>query len=568
MATSLLWSSWCLTASPSADAAVKVEANRFKSTNSVSASFQVPEQKPRWTIRIGKPEATFASFDRVAAAGKYAYYLRAGRLYAADLTTGRTAWSTGSKLYGPIVATTNYVIVGSQAGTIFKFNSANGRTLWRFTAKNKPILNAEYGTDLYTLTKNTLFIRLSDAIVSLDLNTGKPKWTFSMEPTGSLKVLGDIVLAHEISSGAITSQPVVAIDAKTGKLKWRLNGSFGPLLENNGNKLYFENIWPRNDLSKYEFKMDVYDASSGKKLESKEYLPLAAGADPLVTQAQQVALNGFFLYLQADSGAIYKFDVRESSPITAKPMIEKADWLAGPYDGKLFLRTEHTAGIRSLLAEDLTEQVFEGLDNSVNVLRLNQSAAIVGQTDGELYVLHLATGKSVFRFQTGASVLRSTTISGNQLIVETEDQLLLFDLPTELQKAPVAPTLANSLKKADVSLQLNSKKITLSAPVMTHKNEYFLPAKELLERMGGALSVDNNNETYRFLYGERIVSFNSGQMKALVNEKSEPLQFEAVDVKSVLYLSAKDFERLTGASVVTDTVTRTVSVQTKTAASK
>jgi outer membrane protein assembly factor BamB len=443
-------------------------------------------------------------------------------------------------------------------------NSANGRTLWRYTAKHKPVLDADFGTDLYALTKNAVIVRLSDALVSLDLNNGKQLWSFAMEPTGSLKVLGDIVLAHEISTGAMTTQPVVAVDVKSGKLKWRLNGSFGPLLESNGNKLYFENIWPRNDLSKYEFKLDIYDASTGKKLESKEYLPLTVGADPLVIQAQQVAMNGFFLYIQADSGAVYKYDVREAVPATAKPMLEKADWLAGPYDGKLFLRTEHSAGLRSVVAEDFSEQVFEGLDNSVNFLRLNQSAAIVGQTDGELYVVNFVTGKSIFRYQTGASMVRSVTISGNTLLVETEEQLTLFDLPSELQKAPVAPTLANSLKKADVSLLLNSKKITLSAPVMTHKNEYFLPAKELLERMGGALTFDNVNETYRFLYGDRIVSFNSGQTKATVNEKTESLQFEAVDVKSVLYLSAKDFERLTGASVIADSNVRTISVQTKT----
>lgn len=113
------------------------------------------------------------------------------------------------------------------------------------------------------------------------------------------------------------------------------------------------------------------------------------------------------------------------------------EWLAGPYQGKLFV-LERMGGKRRFLVGDVGGSSLAPIQfddpyqigvNSISRLDLIGNGLYVGHTDGWFYAVSVQTGRAFFRFRTDAKNFGPTHVVGNTLVIQAGDELLAFDLP-------------------------------------------------------------------------------------------------------------------------------------------
>ncbi len=177
-------------------------------------------------------------------------------IYAADITTGRVAWTynTRDKIRAAPRIAHNHVFIGSDDGNLYALVAQTGRFLWTFEAgspiRSRPFVTNEivvfgaddgtiYGVELSGKRKwamrakravhsspyvdpveNVCFVGSFDNFVyALDASSGYTLWRFR---TGGPIVSSPAVLDDTVFIGS-TDGKVYAINANAGKEKWQFD---------------------------------------------------------------------------------------------------------------------------------------------------------------------------------------------------------------------------------------------------------------------------------------------------------------------------------------------------------
>lgn len=543
-----------LLASPTADAASYVQPNdSYDGYSSPAYLNQVQAAKPLWILNIGvesDDEWTVSAPERVAAGGKQAYYIKGGKLAAVNVHTGKAVWAFGQNLVSPVTYHNGELFVLSGQNRLYKVNAVTGKAVWSLDLSGAA---SQSGYDGRTIAYDDqrLYLHLTfGGLVAVDRKSGKLLWKEqTMYGAGQLIVTDDLLLVSASESGAITVDVVYAYDKHTGKQAWKLNSNSSPLLIDEG-KVYSRDTWPPGDLDTHQLKLDVTDAATGESIAVYSYVPLAEGEDPLGSSASKIASDGESLFVQTAAG-IYRYDTLQTGDVQQPELFRQSgQWIAGPYNNKLFFEDEDRQGITAVKLIDHNQVSYEGIDNPVSRLDFYNSGMYVGQTDGELYALNVTTGQAVFRYDTGKQQFDPFLVEDGVLLARAEGMIYAFKLPAQL----LAPINAGSAvpgvdyTRTDAGLRIDGVTVELKPEPIMINNSLYVPLRGMAEALGATVGYDAATKAVTVTYKEKTAVASNGK-----------------NINGTVYVPVRQFAELLGVGVNWDSSARVVVVDTKAA---
>jgi outer membrane protein assembly factor BamB len=191
------------------------EAWRFK-TGDLAALAWGFESGDNWTssVTVGNGEAYFGAGD--------------GRVYAVDATNGAEKWhyQTEGRVRSTPAVANGVVYAGSMDGTMYALDAATGALRWRFDTEGHGLNSGDFGFDRRTIQSSpavvngTVFFGSRDGFVyAIDATTGKQKWRFDHEQSWSIS--SPAVADGTVNTGSSDAHFFQAIDASTGRERWR-----------------------------------------------------------------------------------------------------------------------------------------------------------------------------------------------------------------------------------------------------------------------------------------------------------------------------------------------------------
>ncbi|MGN7360404.1 outer membrane protein assembly factor BamB family protein [Paenibacillus sp. SAF-054] len=525
----------------------------------------VPLVKPAWTAALDAPRESSASNPSAVTTGQErVYYIAGGKLTAKAAATGKTLWSFGTGLGNAALARTDgtKLYVGAKDGSVYRVDASTGQgaRIYRAPSGQAPSISVDGGT---------LYVFDGGSLISVDLATGKEKWR-NQDVKSLPQRVGGTLLAGAVESGAITVYTTYAIDPATGKTLWRLPGDHSGLLQSEGDKLYFQDQWPNVDYVETSANIDEVDVKTGKITASKKFVAMTADGSP-VYPPSKVVMDGNDVYVAVAGKGVFRFNY-DADPAVVKPEIieERREFIAGPYNGKLFFLNDDNRGIHARKIVDRTQVYYNGLDNPASRVDMIESGLFVGQTDGRVYALNVATGQALFRAQTAARSYGAFQVESAMLLVQAEGELQAYPLPAELAKPAAAGSSVGAFIKSDAKVTLDGKALALPAGtgVMTTDNRMFIPFRSLTEALVAKVNYDGQTKRTTVTYGAHVFSIADGSPFALIDGKQVALTYSPATLSGSLYVPIKDFGDLLGVSVKWNGATRTVEVTKGAAAVK
>ncbi|MBP3964714.1 PQQ-binding-like beta-propeller repeat protein [Paenibacillus lignilyticus] len=524
-----------------------------------AASNKVPFTKPVWTVELDKPTIENSYQAPIVIDNGTFYTIKAGVLQARSIQTGKLVWFNGTKLQaGAIQLQNGSLYVSGQDGAVYQVAAKTG------TAKRIYQANKKSTFSQFKVEGNTLYFASSLGLVSVNLATGHEKWRNTDVNSIPAKVGGKL-LVMAMESGAITVTTTYAIDEATGKTIWRLAGSHSHVLKVDGEKLYFENDWPKYDTAKFLVELDVVDLQTGKVIDTKSFVPVKQGEDPMYQYATKLVIDGDEVYVSTKDHQVYHYNLN-ADPSVVKPEIiaDEGTWIAGPYNGKLIYKNGDNIGLHARKIVDHSPVYYQGPDNPASRVDLIDSGLYVGQTDGEVYALNVATGKALSRYQTSARSYGPFQVAGDKLLVQAEGKLYAFTLPAELRK-PISGTGlgTGAFTKANASLSINGELKKFEPSMMSTSNRMLVPLRFLVSEIGAATSYNAQTKQTTVTRGDRSIILAEGAPFATVGGGQTALSYAPVVLGGSLYIPVSDIGKLLGVTVTWNGGTRTVEVSTK-----
>ncbi|QHT63094.1 PQQ-binding-like beta-propeller repeat protein [Paenibacillus lycopersici] len=522
---------------------------------SYSFENKVPAAKPLWSADLDPPSAANRVTYPPVVNGNSLYLIKNGTLVARSVASGKALWSFGTKLQpGSAVVAGSFVYVGGADGSVYKVNPSTGAgaRIYQTQAKNIYWLKAD---------GSTLYAASSGGLASINLTTGKANWTAGGDAAGHGEpiVLANMLLISTWESGAITVNTYYAVDKATGKTLWRLSGSHNKLLQADGDKLYFNNDWPRNDTSEYVAYVDIVSAKTGQVTKSLSFVKVSTALDPLYQSPKEVTMDGNDIYIVTQENGVFSYNVNDAPDAPARYV--SGDYVAGPYNGKIFFRSANNLGLYARKLFDQSAVYYEGLDNPASRVDFIGSGMYVGQTDGAVVALNVTTGKAAFRFQTGARSYGPFQAAGSTLLVQAEGKLYAFRLPAELTK-PLDQGPSGAFMKAEASLIIDGKPKQFQPGMMTLNNRMFVPMRFLMQEIGAKVSYDAASRQTTIAYGKASFALAENSASAVKDGQPIPLSYAPTVIGGSLYVPVGDIGKLLGIKVTWEPGPRTVVVTT------
>jgi outer membrane protein assembly factor BamB len=164
---------------------------------------------------------------------------------ALDRRSGQVKWAYDirkdgdqSQFHGDPLITDQLIVIGTDGniGHVYAFDRASGTVRWKYKVNERGV-----ASDVLRLGNSVYAVTLGDELLCLDLDTGKPKWTFrssfssqDFHWTSSPAVSGDRVYFGGLDG------IVYALDTQSGKQIWKrdLGGRVTTSVALKGNDLY------------------------------------------------------------------------------------------------------------------------------------------------------------------------------------------------------------------------------------------------------------------------------------------------------------------------------------------
>jgi len=509
----------------------------------------VPEAKPLWSVTLGRPgEAYEYHGNRLAVGGGKAYYLKDGKLVAANARTGAVAWTFGQRLTQPIDYRDGSLFVFDDNGKLHRVDGDTGKAKWTFDLTP---YEGEYGLALNAASMAhddaAIYISILGTLLALDRENGKLIWNSDRLQYGGFPLLhGELLLVSTTESGAITTSVTYAFEKRTGKTVWRSGSNASPLLVKDG-LLYAQDTWPAYDGATHQFRLAVVDIATGEAAGGHSYIRVPEGVDPRTAQAYVSATDGEWLYVQGSDGAVYRFDYTRPGD-EQQPRIYYGDgtWVAGPYHNKLFFEGDRGQGMYAVKLLDGNRFVYEGINNLVSRLDFHGNGMFAGQTDGVIYALDVTTGKAYFRYDTGARNFDPFLVEDGVLFAQAEETLYAFRLPQPLlNPLPAEPLPGLNYQATDATLSIDGERQTFKPSPVIIESRMYVPLRALFEAVGAKVNYDEATGNVHVSYRDR----------AFVAPRGEK-------IGNVVYVPIRDVGALLGVGIAWDDATRTVVIET------
>jgi outer membrane protein assembly factor BamB len=199
-------------------------------------ALRAADGRPAWTFRTSAPRPLIWGFESgetwisspAVAGGVVLIGSRDGNVYALDATTGKERWRYGAdaRVYSSPAVAGNAVFVGAQDGTLHAIDRLSGRGLWHFETEGKKLRSQAFGFDRTTIQSTpavaggVVYFGARDGwVYAVDAETGREKWRLDHKVSW-------INSSPAISSGVVyvgssDGHFIQAIDAATGEERWR-----------------------------------------------------------------------------------------------------------------------------------------------------------------------------------------------------------------------------------------------------------------------------------------------------------------------------------------------------------
>jgi outer membrane protein assembly factor BamB len=179
-------------------------------------------------------------------------YLYYDRVYALKVSDGTLLWYTqsGRPMYiGPVgfVVDRGTIVTASDSG-VYAYRESDGTMLWEAPSR--------MGVYDIATANGTLYATTGQAIVALDISTGKQLWQYAPGGAGldfsTILVGGNTVYSSKFSGG------LVALDVSSGNLRWQAQAGGNGNRPELGNGVLF--------IGSAEATISAFNASNGKLL--------------------------------------------------------------------------------------------------------------------------------------------------------------------------------------------------------------------------------------------------------------------------------------------------------------
>ncbi len=357
---------------------------------------------------------------------------------SADLGSPVAAYSAA---FGKTIA-----VVGDESGYVTAFNQAGGATLWSTSVgfgdaeRASPAIAPDgnvwvataYGSALYKLNGTTGAIMCSiPAATAIDASP-----MIATTPDGTVTVF------IGMTDTATLSGPTIAVDATTCKQRWSFTQYLqiaGPWatpaygVDKNGRALIFEGT---ADLDSAEYAIDAQTGApvwNFKMPGPSGNYDIAAGAT-----VSPPGNNGFsdgVLYVTSKFGIMYALDLTSGSVIwsfnynavqgvtgggRSSAALTGNTIVFGMVNGVYALNA--TTGVALWHYKDPAD--VEVISSPAIAGPAGNQIVTFGDTAGALHVLALATGASLYSYQTGNYITSSPAIVNNSILIDSADGFL------------------------------------------------------------------------------------------------------------------------------------------------
>jgi len=146
---------------------------------------------------------------------------------ALDRKTGLVKWEYDirkdgeqSQFHGDPLVTDRLVIIGTDGkiGHLYAFARATGAVVWKYKVNDRGV-----ASDVIRVGEGGYFVTLGNELVCVDLETGKPKWSFRSSYSGTddcLTCSSPAASEGRVFFGGLDGF-AYALDAQNGKLLWK-----------------------------------------------------------------------------------------------------------------------------------------------------------------------------------------------------------------------------------------------------------------------------------------------------------------------------------------------------------
>lgn len=285
-----------------------------------SAAQTIPDA---WDIWISSP---------AIANGKVYFGSGDGGVYAVNADSGTVAWKfqTGDVVHGSPAVANGVVYIGSWDSRLYALDAETGQQKWAFQAGEDNTIHNQVGFQSSpAVADGVVYVGCRDGhVYAIDAASGKKKWDY---PTSKSWVNGTpAVRDGVVYVGTSDSARFMAIDAKTGRLRWNFNA-----------KAYmFSSAALAGDLAyvgDHNGKLFAVETKTGKL--AWEFQTEASKKDPMKILNSDGSLNqeafaptfGDFEDMYID---FYKFI--SIGAIMSSPAVDKGVVYVGSMDGNLY----------------------------------------------------------------------------------------------------------------------------------------------------------------------------------------------------------------------------------------
>ncbi|MGF6927707.1 outer membrane protein assembly factor BamB [Chitinophaga sp. W2I13] len=295
---------------------------------------------------------------------------------ALDAQTGKQLWQfpTGNSIKHSISYHDGLLLATDAEGVTCALDAATGKLRWKHAGdlKNLPAYNSAGA-----IHEDVYYTGAGNYLQALDIHTGEVKWT-NHDWTGGEGTPAAMAIHNGVLVTSSNWNHLFAHNAATGKLQWKRSDE--GIRFRSGTPAFFDNRLYVHGINK----LHILDPATGKTTDS---IPVT---EDLKTMTAPLVTNQYIITCTA-AGGMLAFDKKTKKELW-RFVPGEALFYSAPYSSPSSATIESTP----LLAGN----------------RL-----IAGASDGYVYVVDLATGKMISRFNTGAPVFADMAVYNGMLYV-------------------------------------------------------------------------------------------------------------------------------------------------------